>query len=426
MPFVVVADGQRIYIGVFVTCSSSMSFAVPAIVVDRQKVVKDQPPDTLVIERAYPQASFGVGPDPRSDPRIKTALSALHQQKEQELAPVLEGVPDSGAAAITFTVRETAGLRRFGYPVTASLEVRQGALLDAAAARLTDAAGKALAAQFTTISSWPGGSVRGLDVDFTSSLGPMETQSYRVSLTGGSALPGKSGLAVTEGPDEITVASRAIAHKIRRDGRPLLASIINGKVEFLAAEGVTTTLAPGPAEVVKRGPLNVTLRLGPVTLEYVSSKSWVKIAQRAEGPTDLAVDAHFALPESPVLWDLGVESWLYGHFHKPSEQALLRQTPSGWRMLTNEGEPSAVYASGKRAEGWGHIADKQRVVAFGMSDFAVGDEQALRLGADGRFHAAAKRKELTVYFHFVGQPVQVTAVTSPPSMLAPLVVKAGE
>jgi hypothetical protein len=263
-------------------------------------------------------------------------------------------------------------------------------------------------------------------VDFTSSIGPMETQSYRVALTGGSALSGKSGLGVTESPDEITVASRAIAHKIRRNGKPLLTSIVNGKQEFLAADGVTTTLAPGPAEVVKRGPFNVTLRLGPVTLEYVSSKSWVKIVQRAGGSADLAVDAHFALPESPVLWDVGVESWLYGYFRKPAEQALLRQTPSGWRMLTNEGEPSAVYASGKRAEGWGHIADKQRVMAFGMSDFAAGDEQTLRLGADGRFRASAKRKELTVYFHFVGQPVQVTAVTSPPSMLAPLAVKVGQ
>ena len=331
--------------------------------------------------------------------------------------------PNNHAAPITFTVSETAGLRRFGYPVTASLEVGQGALPDAASARLLDATGKGFPAQFTTISKWPDGSVRGLDVDFTSSPGPMETQSYRVELTGGSALSGKGGLAVTETADEITVASSAIAHKIRRDGNPLLTSMINGELEFLTAGGVTTTLAPGPAEVIKRGPFNVTLRLGPVTLEYVSSKSWVKIMQRAAAPTDLAVNAHFALPEPPVLWDFGIESWLYGHFRKPTESAVLRQSQSGWRVFMGVGDPSPLYASGKRAEGWGHIADKQHVVAFGMSDFDADGEPTLLLDANGRFRASAKRKELTVYFHVVGQPVQVTAVTSPPSMLAPLVVK---
>ncbi len=79
IPFVVVANGQKIYVGVFVTGASSMSFAVPAIVVDRRLIVTNQPIDTLVIERAYPQASFSVGPDPRSDSRIKSALGSLHK-----------------------------------------------------------------------------------------------------------------------------------------------------------------------------------------------------------------------------------------------------------------------------------------------------------------------------------------------------------
>lgn len=326
------------------------------------------------------------------------------------------------AAPLEFTVTETAGLRRFGYPVTASLEAPQGALRDAAMGRLLDAKGKRVAAQFTVMSKWPDGSVRGLDVDFTSSIGPKGTDTYCVELSGGTAQPGGRGLGVTETADEITVASNAIAHKIRRDGKPLLTSIINGKTEFVASDGITTTLASGKAEVLKRGPFNVTVRLGAVTLEYVSSKSWVKITQRAAKPTLLAVDAHFAFPEPPVLWDFGVESWLYGYFRKPNEALVLRQDAVGWRVLTGVAEPSSIYASGKRCEGWGHLADKQRVVAFGMADFGAGGEPAFRLGADGRFRGAALRQELTVYFHVVGQPVQVTALTSPPSMLAPLVV----
>jgi len=326
------------------------------------------------------------------------------------------------AAPLTFTVGEMAGLRRFGYPVTASLKMPQGALRDAATARLFDAKGKEVAAQFTAMAKWPDGSVRGLDVDFTSSIGPMETETYRVEPAGSAARSAGRGLAVTEMAEEIIVASSAIAHKIRRDGKPLLTSIAHGKTEFFAADGVTTTLAPGKAEVLKRGPFNVTLRLGPVTLEYVSSKSWVKITQRASATALLAVDARFALPEPPLLWDFGVESWLYGCFRRPNEAVVLRQDAGGWRALTGAGEPSSVYASGNRWEGWGHLADKQRVIAFGMADFGAGGEPAFRLGADGRLRASARRKELTVYFHAVGQPVQVTAATSPPSMLAPLVV----
>ena len=332
-------------------------------------------------------------------------------------------VPHAMAAPLAFTVHETAGLRRFGYPVTASLEMPQGAVRDAATARLFDAKGKEVGAQFTAMSSWADGSVRGLDVDFTSSIGPMETETYRVEPAGGTPRQGRGGLAVTETADEITVASSAIAHKIRLDGKPLLTSIVNSKTEFLTADGVTTTLAPGKAEVLKHGPFNVTVRLGAVTLEYVSSKSWVKITQRTAAPMPLAVDARFAMPEPPVLWDFGVESWLYGYFKRPTETVLLRQDADGWRALTGAGEPSSLYASGKRCEGWGHLAEKHRVIAFGMADFGAGGEPVFRLGADGRFRASAQRKELTVYFHVVGQPVHVTALTSPPSMLAPLVVE---
>ena len=83
-PFVVVVDGQRIYLGAFTTSLSSMSFAVPSIMVDRRMLATNQPTDTVVIELAYPSPSFGVGADPRGDQRIKTALKALHKLKSDE------------------------------------------------------------------------------------------------------------------------------------------------------------------------------------------------------------------------------------------------------------------------------------------------------------------------------------------------------
>lgn len=346
-------------------------------------------------------------------PRAALVLAAIFTSGLNGLAEPLE-----------FSVTETAGLRRFGYPVSAALEAPSGMLANADRARLLDATGKEAPAQFTAMSQWPDGSVRALDVDFESSLGPLESRSFRVESVTRPQPARPKGLSVAETADEITVASAAISHRIRRDGKPLLASIAFGQQEFLAADGITTTLAPGPVKVLKRGPFNVTLQLGEVRLEYVSSKSWVKITQRAKAPTDLAVNAHFALGRLPLTWDFGAGSWLYGNLGQPGQSARLRQGLADWQVLTGDGaEPSSLYATGKSCEGWGHLADVNGVAAFGMADYDAVGEPNFHLSADGHVRTTARRSELTVYFHVVGQPVQVTAVTSPPSMLSPLRVK---
>jgi len=319
------------------------------------------------------------------------------------------------AQSITFTVSETAGLRRFGYPVTASLESAAGLIADAGKVRLLDANGKEVSAQFTAMSKWPDGSVRGLDVDFSPSPGPLETLTFRVEIGQNPSQPLRPGLSVTETDDEIIVASAAIRHRIRRDGKPLIASIAFGENEFIGPDGIRTTLEPGPAEVVKRGPFNVTLKLGPVRLEYVNTKSWVKITQRAESERELAVDAQFNLTKLPLLWDFGAGSWLYGNLSKPGQIVTMQQRNAAWDVITG---PDTVFATSKIFDGCGHLTDSERVAAFGIPD-AASDNQ-IKLTADGRVQIAAARRELAVYFHVVGQPIPVTAVTSPQAMIAPL------
>jgi hypothetical protein len=83
-PFVVVADGQRIYLGGFMTPISSFVLAVPSIMVGPSVSLPNIPTNILVIDRAYPSPSFGVGPDPRGDPRIKSALKALRKLKNDD------------------------------------------------------------------------------------------------------------------------------------------------------------------------------------------------------------------------------------------------------------------------------------------------------------------------------------------------------
>jgi hypothetical protein len=65
--FVVVADGVRCYRGSFWWKLYSSSCSDPVIDVWQRH-------STVQIERAFPTAEYGSGPDPRPDPRIKRVL----------------------------------------------------------------------------------------------------------------------------------------------------------------------------------------------------------------------------------------------------------------------------------------------------------------------------------------------------------------
>ncbi|HOC54594.1 MAG TPA: hypothetical protein PKI20_03105 [Verrucomicrobiota bacterium] len=104
-PFVVTAEGKPIYLGVFVTSVSSMSFAVPSIVLDA-RFRTNQGPNALVIDRAYPAADFGVGPDPRGDPRIRRAL-------EKRVSLAREVPADESLAALRAILPQDWTLRHY-------------------------------------------------------------------------------------------------------------------------------------------------------------------------------------------------------------------------------------------------------------------------------------------------------------------------
>lgn len=78
-PFVAMAGGEKIYLGVFTTPVSSLSFAVPTILPDARMIDTNLPADTLVIQRRYPTAAFGKGEDPRDDQRIISVLWNLEK-----------------------------------------------------------------------------------------------------------------------------------------------------------------------------------------------------------------------------------------------------------------------------------------------------------------------------------------------------------
>jgi len=102
----------------------------------------------------------------------------------------------------------------------------------------------------------------------------------------------------------------------------------------------------------------------------------------------------------------------------PAKPLTLQHRNDAWRILTG---PDTVFAITKSFDGCGHLANAERVAAFGIANAAT--DTSINLTAEGHTHIAAKRRDLTVYFHLVGQPIPVTAVTSPQAMMAPLVVR---
>lgn len=73
-PFVLLAGGERIYVGVFTSPLSSISAAVPSITL----WFSESETNNFRIERGYPAPSASPPePDPRSDARVLRAINTL-------------------------------------------------------------------------------------------------------------------------------------------------------------------------------------------------------------------------------------------------------------------------------------------------------------------------------------------------------------
>jgi hypothetical protein len=362
-------------------------------------------------------------------------------------------------------VRETAGIARTQYPVSARVRVPRGALTDPARARLLEKTAD-VPAQFSSESSWDDGSVQGLAADFNVTIGPGETRMY--SLDYGPDVtpsPAPRGLSVAEESEAIQVGNV----RFNKSGSPLLLSA-NYRVEFIGkgANGFFVVDAAQTrhqfgagesprVELLKRGPLNVLVRYSgrialdasyqvPVTItfEMPNSKSWFKMTAAVDDPArrlkEVAFETPFAYGEFPWLWDFGTDTGTYGAFRNATDAVVLTQivNPKGagsWRVETgSKGELRPYEVSAGRAtpifSGWGHFLDARGAMAFAIDRFPdrIG---TYTISFNGQGQAAfrfapaqpATRHELTVYHHFVVTPVPIGAATSPASMVRPLAVE---
>lgn len=380
------------------------------------------------------------------------------------LAPAL--VWGQNPAGVMLQVSETAGIRRNFYPVHAVVSLPQGALMEPTTTRLVSAqTGEEVGVQVIPASRWPDGSVESLLVDFNLSLGPEETRSFRFEYGPNvvmSADPGR-GLSLVEASDVVQVG------RIRfgTNANPLVLSVayrdeaiapgVNG---FVVEETDGTRHALGGAEVdleiVREGPLYVELRyIGEIALgsgneasyviavEMPNSKSWVKTSLQVDDPDQrlrtLSFHSPLALGSHPWVWDFGTDRWTYGVLRNvDSSVVLTNEVEVGgltrWWVDTGPKGQERLYETTGETDpvlpGWGHLQGAGEVVAFAVDQFGA-TPGTYRITLDGAGQASfevipsdgAIRQELAVYQHFVSTPVQIGAATSPPSMLAPLVVR---
>jgi hypothetical protein len=365
------------------------------------------------------------------------------------------------------TVTETAGIRRFGYPVTAVLPLGRP-MKEAGHFRLL-LDGKPIPAQFR-----PGPDGRSAILDFAASPGPLEKQTYAVEY-GPDVEAGpepKGTMRVAEGKETLTVApSPGLEFELPRERTGLLHQVRGGKTEYLRP-GSSGLLIRGkdkedhPAGAMKKprvtrtGPFATALLLegtealaggsvkSTAEMEFPRTKSWVRVAWAVEDPegqvAGLGAELLLNLEGTPTLIDFGAGSNVYAALRE-GQAASLRaggfgKVPEPWETLVGPARALKPYVvapgkDGPPAEGWAHVMDKKRCTAVAVEGFAAaGQEAEIRAGADGRLRLGRTfapaggevpkgTKRLTFWLHFVGMPVQVGAATSPQAMLAPLRVE---
>ncbi len=375
---------------------------------------------------------------------------------------------------LTVTVAETAGIRRFGYPVSTVLEL-PNAVKDAGRFRLLED-GKPVAAQFRPHGDTRDG-IRAVRLDFTVNHAPDEGRTYVVEY-GPGVEPGaepKGGMTVETAGDEFRVNhSAGLQFVVPRDLLGLLRQVKAGKTEYLRpgsaglwlrykddihfrAGGFGPDGVPTVGRVVTSGPVATVLRFegtealrgnrsvaSAVELEFPRSKSWVQVTWVVDDPNGfiagLGADVNLNVEGEPTLVDFGAGSLVYAALRK-DQTARLRAGPAAasWETFVGPVQDLKPYvvaprAGAGKAEGWAHVMDRQRCTAAAVADFAEeGREAEITVDASGRLRLWKQfapqgsapppgPKKFTFWLHFVGMPVHVGAATSPQAMLAPMKV----
>jgi len=390
----------------------------------------------------------------------------------------------AGAAEpLNVEVQETAGIARFGYPVTGTFRWPDA---KAESFRLLRD-GRPIESQFSRIgvgkddSQW--------EVDFNLDLLPFETRSFRIEAQ--TAAPAESatsrGLSLERNAGKILIRRPGLDFETPENIFQLLEAVKSPKQDYFVPgsagffirdrDGELHHVEPGetPAgsklEILKSGALCAALRLTSdaalgagqrakttLRLDFPRSKSWVRVAWTVDDPRQMiaSLGAKFQLRLTPAqgrptLVDFGAPSSVYTAL-QPSQLTVFQASPrslaaaaakSGgrvipWEITRGTADRMVSYVAGleddaRPVEGWAHVMDDKLCTAIAVDRFARETTDRIEASADGRveiwreYSAASdgklpEAKTLVFWLHFVPSPPHIGAVTSPQSMQSPLEV----
>lgn len=378
----------------------------------------------------------------------------------------------ASAAPLAVEVRETAGIARFGYPVTGTFSWTQ----DKPAGFRLLLEGRPVEAQFSQIgakehdSQW--------DVDFNLDLAPFEQRTFQIEplasspgesrASGGLILERANGAIRLRRPGLDFETPENLFQLLRAAKSPQQDYFVPDSAKFFIrdSQGKRRQIGPGSApsdapkvEIIKSGPLCAALQStsraaggdGPplttkLRLDFPRSKSWVRVEWTVEGGGAVeALGAEFQLRLAPAkgrptLVDFGAPSSVYTAL-QPSQRTVFRASPPTsdgkhpWEITRGADDRMLPYVVGlegdaRPVEGWVHVMDEQLCTAIAVDRFARETSDRIEAAADGRVQIwrenpkrtgaeSPKARTLIFWLHFVPSPPHVGAVTSPQSMQSP-------
>ena len=383
-------------------------------------------------------------------------------------------VPGIAGEKLQLEVSETAGIRRFGYPIALKLPELSAAVAEGHF-RLRDG-DEPVTAQVRPEQTDDGRGACWLDFN----LNMMPNEIRTLTLDYGpdvAADPEPHGLEFKRTPDGFVIRNgQHITWSLGRNLHHLLTSVEAGDLEYLGPGGLRLDIE-GPsgaryeldpkafhARVIRSGPLAVAIRYelapreGPIAgvkstvdLTFPVSKSWVQVDWQIDDPqqrvrsarAEIAQNLAAPTDDQPTLVDFGASSLVYMSL-TPGTIGMLQARAAAepnmpvrrlWEVLRgprNRLEAFAAQRAGSQSgqvEGWAHSMDRQHCLALGIGEFGQGGDDSIEITAEGEISVvrqfardeanASGTKSLRLWLHFVGFPPHLTAATSPQSMLSP-------
>ncbi len=356
-------------------------------------------------------------------------------------------------------VRETAGIRRFLYPLAATVELPTG--IDSTSLGWSGSRGDAVPLQILPVSD------REHRLDFALSLAPMEERTFELT-AGGFRFPIPDSLHVEAAPDgDLHSRQERVSFDILRDGS-IHQVTYDGLSHLRETSRVINMIYAGSATPVIKatrseiGPLTtrlttegthtldhmtregrtVQIRKMPfkTTTEITACKSWIKKTFSSEASSGWIIfDLNFSTSSMPLLCDFGIGGGIYGKMTAAANLALyveeVKDDVRQWKIfVTDENgrhvreECRGCTSTPWQSEMWFHLIDADKSLAVALTQVPAASEINIRLTASG--HTSIEfigngngPSEFGVCYHFLNNVPAIAAATNPQSILLPPIVE---